>query len=373
MNEIIILGAGAIGRGFLPWTLDRNEYELVFVDINKELIDRLNRQKQYRAYRAKANKLEEMTVPVKAAYHLAEFPASKYANASAAFICVGPRNSLAASTCLKGMRFPIVLCENDPQTVNIVKNGLDYDRVYFAVPDVITSNTASPELLSKDPLSIITEDGILLIDEGAKDIKGDITFCNDAELKKQWTAKLYLHNTPHCITAYLGAMVGATYIHEAMQYADIKNIVSGAMNEMLTALKLKWDIPHPFLDWYANKELQRFSNVLLYDPISRVAREPLRKLELEGRLIGAAQICLSLGFTPKNILIGITSALLFENEQDTDRHLSFLRKTLSPKLLLTYILGLRKGEALEIVMRERLSKIVAQLETLIENAKKVKT
>ena len=372
MSEIIILGAGAIGRGFLPWMLSKAGHEFIFVDVNKKLIERLDRQKQYKAYRARNNKLEEMTVPVKAAYLISEFPAPKFKDAAAAFICVGPRNSLEAAACLKGMKLPIILCENDPQTVNVVKNGLNYERVYFAIPDVITSNSASPELLAKDPLSIITEDGILFIDEGAKDVKGEITFCNDAELKKQWTAKLYLHNTPHCITAYLGALVGATYIHESMQFPEIKNIVSGSMNEMLTALKLKWDIPHPFLDWYANKELQRFSNVLLYDPISRVAREPLRKLELEGRLIGAAQICLSLGFTPKNILMGITSALLFENEHDTDRHLSFLRKTLASKLLLTYILGLRKGEALELVMRERLPKIVKQLEDLIANTKKVK-
>ena len=135
------------------------------------------------------------------------------------------------------------------------------------------------------------------------------------------------------------------------------------------ALKLKWEIPHPFLDWYADKELQRFSSELLCDPIARVAREPLRKLDLEGRLIGAAQICLSLGFIPKNILMGITSALLFEDKKDADSHLSLLRRALSPQILLTYVLGLRKGEALELVMTERLPKIITQLEKMIKDLK----
>lgn len=370
MKEIIILGAGAIGRGYLPWIFEKGQYDFIFVDANGGLVKSLNERKKYHSYMAKNNKLEELVVNVKAAYRHSEFRISDHPGAEAVFMNVGPRNALSAAACLNGVRCPVILSENDPQTVTLVKSALNYEKVYFAVPDVITSNTASAELLAKDPLSIITEDGVMFIDEGAKGIKGNINFCTQAELNKQWTAKLYLHNTPHCITAYLGALVGATYIHESMQYPGNRKIVSGSMNEMLTALKLKWDIPHSFLDWYAEKELQRFSNVLLHDPISRVAREPLRKLDLEGRLIGAAQICLSLGFTPRNILTGITSALLFENEADEDRHLSFLRKTLSPRSLLTYILGLRKGEALEIVMRDRLPKIVSELETLIESSKR---
>ena len=369
MSEIIILGAGAIGRGFLPWVIDTNIYELIFVDINSELVNRLNQQKQYKTYMVKSSKLEEKSVTVKRAYRLSEFSSLNH-NVQAVFMNVGPRNCLAACSCLKGIKSPIILCENNPQTVKVVKNALEYERVYFAIPDVITSNTASAELLTKDPLSIITEDGTLFVDEKAGDIKGKINFCDEAELNKQWTAKLYLHNTPHCIAAYLGAFVGTGYIHEAMKIPQIKEIVSGSMSEMLTALKLKWEIPHSFLDYYAKKEIQRFCSELLYDPISRVAREPLRKLELGERLISAAQICLSLGFIPKNILLGIVGALLFRSEQDRDHHLSFLYRNLPPNLLLTYVLGLRKGEVLELVMKERLSKMISDLEILKENCKK---
>jgi len=370
MKEIIIIGAGAIGRGFLPWIFGNGLYDLVFVDSNKELIDKMRSRKKYSAYRAKNKKLEEMTVNIKDALLSSEFLIAKYPDAAAVFMCVGPRNAVAAAAGLKGARCPVILCENEPQTVPAVRGAIGGDNVYFAVPDVITSNTASPQILAKDPLSIITEDGIILVDDRAKGIKGNITFCSEDELiNKHWTAKLYLHNTPHCITAYLGALVGARYIHESMSYPDINKIVAGSMNEMLSSLKLKWDIPHQFLDWYAEKELKRFSNDLLYDPISRVAREPLRKLELEGRLIGAAQICVSLGFIPHNILKGITSAILFEDENDTDHHLSFMRKVLPPQVLLTHILGLRKGEALEMIMRERLPKIISQLEELIRENK----
>ncbi|MCX5706418.1 MAG: mannitol-1-phosphate 5-dehydrogenase [Candidatus Omnitrophica bacterium] len=370
-KTIIFVGAGAIGRGYLPWVIDNHAYNFVFVDINKTLVDGLNKQGEYKTYRTKGNKLEVRSVKVKKAYSLFDFPIHQYKDASAVFVSVSPRNIISASNCLKGVRCPVILCENDPRTVAHVKNNINYDKVYFGVPDVITSNSASPDLLKKDKLAIITEEGKLFIDEDAGVIKGTINYCSKEELDKQWTAKLYLHNTPHCIAAYLGAFMGAIYVHEAMAFPQIKKIVTGAMNEMLTALKLRWNIPHPFLDWYAEKELQRFSNVLLYDPIARVGREPIRKLDLGGRLVGAAQICVSLGFIPQNILTGIAGAILFENERDADRHLNFIRKNLSVNLLLTYVLGLRKGEALDIIMKERLPKIIRQLEQLVEDSRKI--
>jgi hypothetical protein len=165
------------------------------------------------------------------------------------FMCVGPRNCAAAAASLVGAKCPIVLCENDPTTVDVVKEVLGCDNVYFAIPDVITSCTACPPHLSTDPLSIHTEDGVLYVDNRAAIISDDIRYCAPDELRKQWHAKLYLHNTPHCIAAYLGSLIGVTYLHEAMQNAQAAAFVNGAMNEMLTALKLHWDISHNFLDW----------------------------------------------------------------------------------------------------------------------------
>ena len=54
---------------------------------------------------------------------------------------------------------------------------------------------------------------------------------------------------------------------------------------------------------------------------------------------------------------------------DTDSHLSFIRKIFSTDFLLTYILGLRKGEVLERVLKDRLPKIIPQLEKLIKRTK----
>lgn len=373
-EQIVIVGAGAIGRGFLPWLFKPGRYEFIFVDKNKKLVCELNRARGYTTCRIKNGMPEKRKIPVSRAYTNEEFNIDICKNPVAVFVGVGPRNSKEATKNLGKVKCPIILCENDPATVADVKQVLPEAKVYFAIPDVITSNTASKADLAIDPLTINTEDGVLHVDERAAGIEGDISFCPEEELiNKHWTAKLFLHNTPHCIAAYLGALIGVKYVHEAMQCGQINEIVNGAMNEMLTALKLKWVIPHDFLEWYAGKEIRRFSNTLLFDPVSRVSREPLRKLNVEGRLIGAAQICLAQGFVPNNILKGIVSAIIFDNEEDADRPLLYMQKIFHPSILLTYIIGLRKGEVLEIVLEEQFASIVESLEKLVAESKKAET
>ncbi len=368
MSEVIILGAGAIGRGYLPWVFSHEGsegYQYIFIDSNPQIINQMNQLGTYDTYRVKNHVLEKKTVPIHRAYLPCDFKVSSHPDVVAVFMNVGPRNVVSAARLVESLDCPIILSENDPATVETVKSSTRLKKVYFAVPDVITSNSAPQYLLDKDPLSVITEDGTMFIDSQVGDLLGEYQACSEKELKQQWTAKLYLHNTPHCVAAYLGSLAKVTYVHEAMAIPEIKKIVSGCMGEMLNSLKLKWDISHSFLDWYAEKELVRFSNELLFDPISRVAREPIRKLESDGRLLGAAQICMSLGFIPENILLGIGSALLFDESNDADYHIVFMRQVLSPSSLFSHVLGLRKGEALERVLLVRLGQIFQKLKGLV--------
>ena len=362
-REIVVIGAGAIGRGYLPWCFPDARW--VFVDTNARIVDAMRARGEYTTYRARDGKLESVTVPVAAAYLPGDYPAAAHRDPLAVFINVGPRHAATAASLVREVSCPIILCENDPATVGAVKAATGLDRVHFAVPDVITSNSSPDHLLAKDSLSVISEDGVLFIDDAVGPLPGDYRPLPARELlHEQWTAKLFLHNTPHCVAAYLGALAGVKHVHEAMAIPEVDTIVAGSMSEMLKSLKLRWEIPHPFLEWYADKELARFRNPLLFDPISRVAREPLRKLETDGRLIGAAQICLASGFIPTHILSGIASALLFDNKSDADRHIGFMRRALPPAMFISHILSLRPGEALELILREQLPHILTKLERL---------
>jgi mannitol-1-phosphate/altronate dehydrogenase len=173
------------------------------------------------------------------------------------------------------------------------------------------------------------------------------------ELEKQWLAKLYLHNTPHCIAAYLGSMLSLTYVHEALKNPRVSEIVAGAMGEMKHVLRCRFSLEPAFVDWYADKELQRFRNTLLYDPIDRVAREPFRKLAPNERLIGAAQLCICCGIVPEKIMLGIMTAFCYDNPRDPDANIRYLMRALQPPEFLIVAMQLRSGEALYELLLDR--------------------
>ena len=342
---IVIYGAGAIGRGFMPWVFSPDTHDLFFVEKNESLREALVAARRYKTYKTVAGKYEVLDVPVAACYAPGE-ESDAIRKAHAVVTAVGPRNVLAIAEALKGTTMPILCCENDPASAEALLMVTGNPNVVFAVPDVITSNTASPEIQQEDTLGIVTENGICYADEGASSAGGACTYISAAELARQWMAKLYLHNTPHCIVAYLGSLLSVKYIHEAMSLAAGSEVVAGAMHEMQETLVKTAKLDKAFSTWYADKELARFSNALLFDPVSRVAREPFRKLAPNERLLGAAQLCLSAGVYPKYLMMGIMAAFFYDNPKDNDANIRYVADALLPKDFLRIVMGLEPHEAL---------------------------
>lgn len=304
---LLIYGAGAIGRGFIPWVFPPEQFDYFFVDTNTKLLKQISKgyvtfmsMKEYNnAYVHKEIK------PLK------DIP-NKF---DAVITAVGPRACLSLADRFMRTEFPIIICENDQRLVKEMQKITGNPNIVFGIPDVITSNRG-PE---GDTGGICTEDGICYIEDRVKYLGGDrVQYCNDDIMRKQWLAKLYIHNTAHCIAAYLGYDRMCEHVHEAMEFEEIYNIVGGAMKECLRMCVSMYDLDEKFLLEYSLKELRRFSNSYLKDPISRVAREPLRKLAQGERLVGAASLCLQAGVEPKNIAEGIEAAVRYDDALDPD-------------------------------------------------------
>jgi mannitol-1-phosphate 5-dehydrogenase len=342
-SRILIYGAGAIGRGYIPWIFPSENYELSFVENDPNLRGLMQKQKQYTTYRTKNNKYEKLVCRFKDCFDFGEENPEEY---DGVITAVGPRKVHSLIESLSNIECPIILFENDSLLAPELRSITGKDNIYFGIPDVITSNTAQADMLKIDPLSIITEDGICFVEDGAVNLGGDISYVSQDEIRKQWAAKLYIHNTPHCIAAYLGAMCGKKYLHEGMLEKSIYSIVVGAMDEMSQTVIKLFDLDKEFVNWYSEKELARFSNTLLYDPILRVAREPFRKLGLQDRLIGASQLALSSGVIPKYLILGTMSAFLYDEENDEDFNIKILMNSLDPKSFLKLIIHIQPHEAL---------------------------
>jgi mannitol-1-phosphate 5-dehydrogenase len=360
-KKILVYGAGAIGRGYIPWIFPSDLYELSFVESNSKLRHLLQAQKKFTTYRTKNGQYEKLTCKFKDCFDLGEENPTKY---DGIITAVGQRQIYSLIDCFSEVNCPIVLFENDSRLSVELRELTGKKNIYFGVPDVITSNTAPAEILEQDPLSIITEDGVCFVEDGAINLGGKISYVDQKELSKQWAAKLYIHNTPHCIAAYLGAIHGKTYLHESMGNESIYSIVEGAMYEMSQTIIKLFDLDEGFIDWYGKKELARFSNVLLYDPILRVAREPFRKLGLHDRLIGAAQLALSAGVMPNNLILGIMSAFLYDEEYDEDFHIKILINSLDKENFLKLIINMNPHEALYKTIIKKWDESLSILESI---------
>ncbi len=320
MARALIVGCGAIGRGFVPWIL--HNFDVDFFDTSQDLVAGITGQDGYSTYMSDGENLSHMRVkPRKVTSDFADLNPSDY---DIVFISVGPRNVERLPAQISSLKCPIFSLENDPITVDWIKQGYGLDWVYFGVPDVITSSTASPENLAKDRYAIHTENGVMYLqdsDQASPQLKAalpEVKWLPVERLNQEWDAKLYIHNTPHCIAAYLGYLSGCTYLHQALARPAISRIIDGVIEELLYALKVTTAYDHLFIESYAEKEVRRFSNRLLFDPISRVAREPIRKLHPSGRLTGALRLLLSSGVRPTYLTIGIVAALHYLAKGDRD-------------------------------------------------------
>lgn len=354
MKKLLVYGAGAIGRGYLPWVYDPSKYEFHFVEKNDDIRKRLNENKTYTTYMTMGDHYDTKQVPVMHCYKPGE-EQDFLPKADAILTAVGPRNFMQLQDSVKNISAPVICFENDSNLPVMMRKSTGKQNIVFAIPDVITSSTATKDLLRKDPLSIITEQGKCFIDDKVKSLGGDCEYVDSVELHKQWQAKLYIHNTPHCIAAYFGSMLEVEYLHNSMEDSQVVKIIEGTMNEMIEMLVSRFALDRAFLRYYADKEISRFSNLLLCDPISRVAREPFRKLARNERLIGAASLCLSSGIIPENLMKGIMAAFCFDKKKDPDYHIKFLINSLPPEDFLRIIIGLRPGEALFEALIERWS------------------
>ena len=210
MVKALIIGAGAIGRGFLPWCLP-DESSITFFDLNSDLIKSLDNLGYYHSFLSSQESLNKKLVKGYFYSDLKEID-SKLDTFDICFIAVGPRNIEKLPNLIRKITCPIFSLENDSHTVFRIRDKFSIPNVFFGVPDVITSCTASPDSLAIDNNALHTEDGVLYLEsDGYENLKTNLPRTLSASkevIEKEWDAKLYLHNTPHCIAAYLGAEFG---------------------------------------------------------------------------------------------------------------------------------------------------------------------
>jgi len=345
-NSILIWGSGKIGRGFVADLFAEADYQLNFIDANRELIEQLKRQRKYTILKMSAKgKVSRKVIKDYEAYHISEKDIIRQRLLSVPLIAVAVYPSvyaeitreIAGAIELRAREnsgpLDIILCANILHPALEFRELLegclsDQAKDYFnkkvgLIESVVIRMAVEPsrEMKEEDPLVVVTNGypDMPVDKSGFKgnlpDIEG-LVFSDNIEAEE--IRKIYTYNMVHAIFGYLGNRKGYEYIMDCINDPDIYMIAEGALNEIGEALQEEYGFTKEEMDKWNRDLLDNMANPILKDKVSRVGADPVRKLKRGDRLTGPALLCRKHGILPYYIAKGIACAFLFEDPEDKE-------------------------------------------------------
>lgn len=318
-KTILIFGAGKIGRSFIGQLFGQSGYNVVFSDIDQNLVNALNRRKSYPVVIKGKTEETILVENVRAVSGLDRDAVIKaVAEASIMAVSVG-KNALEKiiPVIAEGLKrrqeltpdrpLDIIIAENMRAAAEFIRSKLaevlpqnyPLDKLVGLVETSIGKMVPimTDEELKNDPLLIFAEPyNTLILDKLA--FKGEIPNVKGLSPKENMQAwvdrKAFVHNLGHATAAYVGNFYhpDAKYIFEVL--AD-KKILATTRKTMLQAAQILVSYyPDDFtlsdLEEHIDDLLSRFQNRALKDTVFRVGQDLPRKLGIDDRFAGIIQM-----------------------------------------------------------------------------------
>ena len=339
MKKAIQFGAGNIGRGFIGSLLSKAGYHVVFADVNTEIIDKINKDKEYTIHVMDTVCSEEKVNDISGVISINNEIYKEIVEAEIITTAVGPVVlPRIAPTIAKGIALRkengvknylnIIACENAIKASSqleeevkkyLTKDEVDYLEEFVGFPNCSVDRIVPP-VKSENILDVVVENYYEWNVE-EKAFKGEIPKIEGMNLVDNLMAyierKLFTLNTGHAITAYFGYLKGYETIEESIKDEVIYDFVKKAMIESGKGLIAKYNFDEEAHYKYINKIIDRFKNPYLKDDVARVGREPLRKLNENDRLIKPLITARGFNINTDNLLLGVGAALHYDNKEDS--------------------------------------------------------
>jgi mannitol-1-phosphate 5-dehydrogenase len=333
--KAVHFGAGNIGRGFVGLVLHNAGYELVFADVNGELIDALAASSSYRVREVGLGATTSTVDNYRAlnsATHEAEVVA-EIATADVVTTAVGPNilrfvaPVIAAALAERDpMREPLAVmaCENAINATDVLRNSVvDSIEDPSFLARAVFANTAVDRIVPGQSETSGLDVTVEAFFEWAVErepfgknvpVIPEAHFVDD--LAPYIERKLFTVNTGHATTAYHGFMAGATSIAEAIGMPAVLAEVRAVLAETKELLVARHDFAPEVQQDYIDTNLARFANEELTDTVERVGRQPLRKLSRHERFVGPAAGLAKHGLAADALVRAMGAALHFDVPDD---------------------------------------------------------
>jgi mannitol-1-phosphate 5-dehydrogenase len=365
----VIFGAGKIGRSFIGQLFGIGGYNLVFIDIDPVLVERLNSKKSYRVI-IKGEKDEEIIVRNVRAIPASDTQMTAKAVSSAGILAVSVGKNaiekvipvIAAGLKLRyrqnpGLPLDIIIAENMRDAGSymkaLLKSNLPSDYPVDNLAGLIETSIGKmvPIMthaeLEKDPLVIFTEpyNTLILDRKGFKSMIPDIKGLAPMNNIKAWVdRKAFIHNLGHTTTAYFGYFKhpNTKYIYEVLDDKEVYSFTREVMIQSAEILRVAYsnDFTASDLEDHIDDLLIRFRNKALKDTIYRVGHDLIRKLGSGDRFAGAIHLATRYGTASAKILKAMSYGLCFGAKDEKGRQfppdsvfLNALSKEFKPVLI----------------------------------------
>jgi mannitol-1-phosphate 5-dehydrogenase len=369
-------GAGNIGRGFIAQLFHESGLGVTFVDVVEPVVRAINATGAY-TIRIVGPGARDVRIDGVDAIHGADRDAVAEAVAGCEIACtavgagalrhIAP--NLAAGLDLRyrrgGPPLNILVCENLHDAGKVLRELVgaclpDDVReaclsatgfVQAVVSRMVPIQTPDPN----DPLTVRVEAYKRLPVDASAAVGRLPEVCGVepvANFAAHESRKLFTHNCAHAALGYLGWLRGIEFGYEALDNAEVRATLDGALGESGRALVARYGFEADEHKAHVEDLLVRFANVALGDTCFRLARDPLRKLAPHDRLVGAARLCESCDVEPRNLARVVGAALKF-NASDDPSAVELQRRIAEDGLepTLKVVCGLEAGEPLAMTVK----------------------
>ena len=368
--KAVHFGAGNIGRGFVGLLLHDAGYEVVFADVNGELIDQLAASDHYMVHEVGAGARDRVVDGYRAVNSATDAAAlaGELADADVVTTAVGPNilkfiapHVVAALRARSADAAPLAVmaCENAINATDLLRDEMaalaGADEWPGLAARAAFANTAVDRIVPAQAadagLDVTVETFFEWAIErapfgDAPPVIPDAHFVDD--LAPYIERKLFTVNTGHAATAYFGFLAGHTRISDALGDPIVEAAVERALGETSALIVDKHGFTEAEQTAYRFKILERFRNPDLPDTVERVGRQPLRKLSRHERFIGPAAELAERGRPVEGLLAAVGAALRFDVPADPESvELGHALRNRGPVQIVHEIMGIAPGHPLE--------------------------
>lgn len=335
MSKIAVhFGAGALGRGLVIPKLREENYEIVIVDVDSELVKELNQTKSYHLILTdENNKPKEIFIKEALSVSKDSSKLAEYLNKAEVISTSVKRENLAkvSSLILKLLEVPkdrlILLGENvenvSDSMYSELNNHIENEAQQKIVDQFIIPNTMVDRICSSkwpDSLDILTEKYTNFSVEKVVNNTFDLKSLNSVkEIEAEFVKKRLLVNTFADMSAFYAQSEQINFLYESIVDDTIQEQITPYIEMCQNLLIKKYNLILSEVEDYTLQSKQRLSNSGIKREINTVARNLWDKLTLEERfawpIIEAMKCNIEVSNAVKILIIMIQRATGYSSEE----------------------------------------------------------